>query len=426
MDYPTEFSRDARAAVETEMIKAWRRHNKAKEEWDSDWPFDDARNLRACVMRVFLVYALEAIELGRRGVWGMDKVRAVALEGLRRITIDATYKVGDFQYWIDGGYITLEIQRGFEAMDEWREFEDELLELAKSRPGQTKEDLPELSESAKRKRALQWITLLDKHGLTDEQITKYDIDRNRAGKIAVGQAAGSSSRAKEGVVNIGLGPSVRAAEERFRGIDHDYWLHWCASGAGYETYERWLENLKREVLAELRAIWKGRSHLTDRWHEKECRPAVDKALAALLKQRIKQARDVEVKRLDSKPSLSANKPPPGETNSASQGAAMGAMENLQELPPKLQNVFEAAKVKAELAYATRAEAFPNSPQLANSQIHDLKLIQDVLFAYCAQARERLPARKLDSRRLGRRSTTGADHRICRCPSVPRLRRTGIH
>ena len=62
------------------------------------------------------------------------------------------------------------------------------------------------------------------------------------------------------------------------------------------------------------------------------------------------------------------------------------MNDLPELPPRFQNAFEAAKAKAELEYATRAERFPHHPQFADASLHELILIQKVFFAFCTQAR----------------------------------------
>jgi hypothetical protein len=56
---------------------------------------------------------------------------------------------------------------------------------------------------------------------------------------------------------------------------------------------------------------------------------------------------------------------------------------LPELPPKFQHAFEAAKANAELVQAKLARRIPHP---ALSGISRLKLIQDVFFAYCAQAR----------------------------------------
>ncbi len=46
--------------------------------------------------------------------------------------------------------------------------------------------------------------------------------------------------------------------------------------------------------------------MTDRWFQNTCAPAIEKALAALVKQRIAQARDVESKRLEHAPLKVAN------------------------------------------------------------------------------------------------------------------------
>ena len=62
------------------------------------------------------------------------------------------------------------------------------------------------------------------------------------------------------------------------------------------------------------------------------------------------------------------------------------MNDLPELPPRFQNAFEAAKAKAELAYARRAESFPHHPHLAESGLQHLIRIQDVFFAFCTEAR----------------------------------------
>jgi hypothetical protein len=132
MGYPDEFSPDARRAIEAEKIGAWRRYHKAEHEWDSDSPFDVARNLRTWIMSVFLVYARQAIAVGSQDVWAFDRVRKEAEEALRLLTIEATYKVGEFQFWTDNWF---ETRRKFEAMTEWHQFEDELLALPESKAG---------------------------------------------------------------------------------------------------------------------------------------------------------------------------------------------------------------------------------------------------------------------------------------------------
>src|SRR5215469_13392730 len=63
----------------------------------------------------------------------------------------------------------------------------------------------------------------------------------------------------------------------------------------------------------------------------------------------------------------------------------GAIGHLPELPSDFQDAFEAARAKAELEYAKRADYFPHHPQFADVPVHHVVLIQTVFFAYCEQA-----------------------------------------
>jgi hypothetical protein len=177
-------------------------------------------------------------------------------------------------------------------------------------------DLPELSESTKRRLKIQWDTLLDKHLLTEEHVAKHDHNRNQLLATTPSRRTPNWARAKQAAGNFGLDPSVRVAEVRFREIDHEYWTKWCSRGMTYEIYAGWLEIIRREVCAEVESIWKGRSNLTDCWFQTTCAPAIGKALARLVKLRIAQARDVEVQRLERAPSranLATGTPPPEAT-----------------------------------------------------------------------------------------------------------------
>jgi hypothetical protein len=140
MHYPPEFSTEARAAVEAEFITAGRSHAERKRQWKTDWPFPQQQSLTSCILSIFLTYAREAIELGRRGLWSMDKVREEALEGLRLITLQVSHK-WDYDFFTEGnsGYISRATQREFEATATWEQFEDELLALAKQHRRQDSE-----------------------------------------------------------------------------------------------------------------------------------------------------------------------------------------------------------------------------------------------------------------------------------------------
>jgi len=69
----------------------------------------------------------------------------------------------------------------------------------------------------------------------------------------------------------------------------------------------------------------------------------------------------------------------------SEGVAKAAKGSLQELPTKFQNAFIAAKAKAELEYANRAEHFTHQ-RFFGSGLERPLLIQTVFLAYCDEAR----------------------------------------
>jgi len=89
---------------------------------------------------------------------------------------------------------------------------------------------------------------------------------------------------------------VAAAEGRLSDLASGDWGPWTSSGAGYETHAKQLELLKKEVLAALASIWKGRSDATYRWYESTCRPAVETALTKFVRQQIAKARSEELRR----------------------------------------------------------------------------------------------------------------------------------
>jgi hypothetical protein len=85
MRYPSKFSHEGRAAVEAELIRAGREHEERKQACNPNWSFSVDRSLRTYILKVFLAYAHEAIEVGKRGIWAADEVRSQAMEGLRLI-----------------------------------------------------------------------------------------------------------------------------------------------------------------------------------------------------------------------------------------------------------------------------------------------------------------------------------------------------
>src|SRR5438105_1177504 len=121
-------------------------------------------------------------------------------------------------------------------------------------------DLPALSDSTKRKLAVQWDSIRDNQKLTDEHLPGYDRERRRLLGIAAKPARGVNPlRPKEAARSLGLDPSVRAAEARFRQTDWEYWRHWCSSGFAYEVYRDWLDAITRQISTDLASIWNGKS-----------------------------------------------------------------------------------------------------------------------------------------------------------------------
>jgi DNA-binding Xre family transcriptional regulator len=289
--YPAKFSPEARAAVEAELIRAGRLHDKRKAEWDSDWPFPLHRSLQENILTVFLVYAREAIELGRRGVWTVDQVRSQALDGLRHITLEIKFKrnYDNFTEW-NSGSIRPETQREFEATAEWRQFEDELLALAESlqRPAgnhtSAQADLPELPESTERKLKLKWSDLLDKYHLSGEHLGWHDRARLRRDTSKF-------------MTQIGVVPSINVAEHRFTDLAYAYWSVWSPS-TPYEVFVGWLDAIRRRTSSDLENVWTGKSDAIDAWFKKMCAPAIEKELDTRVREWVKKARAAELAHIE--------------------------------------------------------------------------------------------------------------------------------
>ncbi len=160
-------------------------------------------------------------------------------------------------------------------------------------------DLPELSDSTKLKLALQWSTLLDTNHLTGEHFHWHERERDRLRRIAAqGPGPGPDWRNERAADETGVRQTVTVAEERFKALSGEYWRPWLNSGNGYEGFVEWLEELRRNVSAEVASIWNGGSNTIENWYERACGPAVEKSLAALVKEGTHRARVAEMKRLE--------------------------------------------------------------------------------------------------------------------------------
>lgn len=139
--YQTEFSLQARARVEAERLRARRdleqaRAEKPPEDWEvRRW---DQCAFYAYIARVVGAFAREACELGRQGTWMIDRIRAEVDEFIRLFSLDAYYEDGHDRFGrrlpeiFSGAYLERQVTQTLRNSREWREFEEELLQVAEA------------------------------------------------------------------------------------------------------------------------------------------------------------------------------------------------------------------------------------------------------------------------------------------------------
>src|SRR5437868_6602664 len=103
MDYPDDFSPQARARIEAERLKAGgdfeeigtqplRLRRRRSVAYGLRWT-DAEEDVHTYILRVFLAFALEECELGRKGTWGPDRICSES-EFLHRFTMIAYSEKG--------------------------------------------------------------------------------------------------------------------------------------------------------------------------------------------------------------------------------------------------------------------------------------------------------------------------------------------
>jgi len=132
MEYPEEFSRQARARVEDEKTVASRVLEQAKQNLNTSmWGpgLEIEALVRDYILRVFIVFVQEACKLGRKNLWTVDRVESESIEFLRWFTIKAWYEKGrdKLERQIcsmvnDRGQIRSHVQRKYEKSAQWRQY----------------------------------------------------------------------------------------------------------------------------------------------------------------------------------------------------------------------------------------------------------------------------------------------------------------
>ena len=194
-------------------------------------------------------------------------------------------------------------------------------------------DLPELSDSTKRKLALRWSILLDTNGLTGEHLHWHERERDRLQRIAAQSPRPVRDwRTERETDETGIPSSVTVAKGRFNDLMEEYWRLWLSSGDRYESLVGWLEVLKRQVPEEIAPIWTDGSKSVGRWYKRACRPAVEKALAALVKEGTARARGEELKRLEARTKMKGDARTEAATRSAEDGIGTVQTPALNQAP----------------------------------------------------------------------------------------------
>ena len=182
MEYPQEFSQQARARVESEKIRAGRDFEQAKQA--VQWTAEVEVLLREYVLRVFIAFVQQACKFGRNDTWSVDRIESESLEFLRLLTIDAYYSKGYnksghlLSEWVShwNGSILSEIEREFEKSPLWKKYQDMLLRVAKYQAVERR-TLPASPASTENRRAMVDAYIDEVFNETGKRITRTDIWR---------------------------------------------------------------------------------------------------------------------------------------------------------------------------------------------------------------------------------------------------------
>jgi DNA-binding CsgD family transcriptional regulator len=139
MEYPEEFSPEARARVEAEKAEASTALEEAKGKLTLS--FFGTLGIDAVVteyiLRVFVAFVQEAGKLGRKNILTVERIESESLEFLRRLTIETWYEKGRDKVGRqivsmvnDRGQIRSHVQREYEKSAQWRQYQNELLAVA--------------------------------------------------------------------------------------------------------------------------------------------------------------------------------------------------------------------------------------------------------------------------------------------------------
>jgi hypothetical protein len=168
MTYPEEFRREARARIVNAKAKA----QKAFRDAQNDVPPFPLGAITRYVMTVFHAFAKEACALARAGVWGVDRVETEVSQWMYSTIIFAESEQGvdGFRFrrlLTDNGMaIRSDILALFKLENEWKLYEDELIEISDMQGGGS-ESLDSIPIRGHRAQVRDWMK---KNGITSVSV----------------------------------------------------------------------------------------------------------------------------------------------------------------------------------------------------------------------------------------------------------------
>jgi transposase InsO family protein len=166
-------------------------------------------------------------------------------------------------------------------------------------------DLPQLPERVRRKFALQWDELVEKHGFTGEHLNWPQTRRRKivTGKMVPPSTAGDRTvhfiqqrteppaPVYAPVDTIGISESGLLGVERYTQVGGEYFSLWLAGPARRsDVFTAWLVELRAVVAGEVAELWKERGD----WFQRVCRASLDKGLTPIFDEMKRKAREIEI------------------------------------------------------------------------------------------------------------------------------------
>jgi hypothetical protein len=174
--------------------------------------------------------------------------------------------------------------------------------------------LPQLPDRVRRKIALQWEGLVEKHGFTGGHLNWIETRKLKMVSSAppppptLGRRTVPSTPnpaivrylpARTGTAKpiyapadgVGISETSLLAAERFAQLAEEYFCLWkVGADRRSDVFAAWLVEIRTVVAGEVAQLWKGRGD----WFQRVCLASVDTTLTPIIEQWTRAARDIEI------------------------------------------------------------------------------------------------------------------------------------